>query len=375
MTLRRSFRRGLLPLAVVMTLAVAAPGRANTLFALVDTGEIYASADGGANWSARATLPLSDAAGLVAGATDQQLFLAAGSGAIYRSDDGGWNWQTVSTIPTPDVVDLAGYASGLLVLSRTGTVWRSTDTGASFQIRGVLAASDLVGLCNTEGAAFRAITRTGLVWGSPDAGLTWTPLGSVPASDVVTVRSVARDLYAITATGLTWKSPDQGATWSAVGSASQLTVAGLVQFMGRLMTVTREGLVALSATGAAWTWIGSVNQLHITALATDEPQVVGVSDHDGPAVAPFVSAPWPNPCRVGSTGISFEIASTDPGQLTLELFESQGRLAARRVVNPDGGSARTRVTWNPGDIAAGNYYLRVMTAGGRSSSRAIVLVH
>src|SRR5262249_49952202 len=44
--------------ALAILLAGAAPGGAVTLFGLVDTGELYSSANGGTTWAAQSTLPV-----------------------------------------------------------------------------------------------------------------------------------------------------------------------------------------------------------------------------------------------------------------------------------------------------------------------------
>ena len=54
---------------LLVGLGVGAPGHASTLFALVDTGELFASDDQGITWTVRSVLPVSDAVGLIAGSS------------------------------------------------------------------------------------------------------------------------------------------------------------------------------------------------------------------------------------------------------------------------------------------------------------------
>jgi photosystem II stability/assembly factor-like uncharacterized protein len=72
---------------------LGAPVHATTThFGLVDTGELFASTDAGANWTLRSTLRVRDAVALSAGASSTELFLASETGSIYRSDDAGMSW-------------------------------------------------------------------------------------------------------------------------------------------------------------------------------------------------------------------------------------------------------------------------------------------
>src|SRR5262245_21259217 len=90
------------------------PAGAHSLYALVDTGELYVSADQGATWDVRSTLPVSDAVGLMAGTTSARLFLVSASGLVYRSLDAGVNWTAIGSVASDDVVDLGIRPDGTL---------------------------------------------------------------------------------------------------------------------------------------------------------------------------------------------------------------------------------------------------------------------
>ena len=69
-----------------------------TLFGLVDTGELFASDDGGVTWTVRSTLAVSDAIAIAAGESSDELFMATRSGLVYRSGDGGLNWTAIGAV-------------------------------------------------------------------------------------------------------------------------------------------------------------------------------------------------------------------------------------------------------------------------------------
>src|SRR5260221_265319 len=117
-------------LCAAALLALAPPTRALTVFALVNTGEVYASADTATTWSIKSTLPVHDGIALVAGRSSQQLFVATRSGTLYRSIDGGTSWVARATLPASDVASLAigPYDGVLLALTTSGSVYVASDT-------------------------------------------------------------------------------------------------------------------------------------------------------------------------------------------------------------------------------------------------------
>jgi len=377
MKVRTRSLAGLLPVmpALAALLLCSSPCLGTTLFALVDTGELFASGDQGATWAVQATLPVSDAVGLIAGSSTLELYLTATTGTVYRSTDAGLSWSAVGSVPASDVVDLSGRPDGaLLVLTGSGSVWVSADHGASFSAEGVLPASNLVSLTVGAGGDLYALTGTGEVSESTDAGVTWTPVGTMPVPDAVEIRRLDTDLIVLTGTGLTYRSMDKGATWQAVGTVSQVGMTGLAPFVNELMAVSREGLVARSGDGATWSWVGTVNQLNVTALANDIPTATGVPETPVLPVRLTLSPPWPNPLR-SSSGV-LHVAFTLRGRDTvrLALFDIRGRPVAEREPEVFAGQDVHSVTWRPDGLVPGIYFLRLATRqGDQAGARVTVL--
>ena len=220
--LRRVMVRGLT--ALVPLIAVA-PASAGTLFALIDTGELHASIDAGATWSVHAAIPLSDGAGLVAGAEPNELFLAGRSGTIHRSINNGADWSMVAAVGASDVVDLVARPERLVILTAAGIAWGVDPASFVITPLGSIPASDLVALARASGGGWCALTASGSIWRSLDDGATWAIAGAIPVPDAVAIRARGAELVVITATGLTWRSADQGITWVATGTASQTGVS------------------------------------------------------------------------------------------------------------------------------------------------------
>lgn len=359
----------------LLSLAVAlAPvsARSATVFALLDTGELFASTDQGTSWTVRAALPVRDAVALVAGATTSRLYLASRSGSIHRSEDAGLGWTAVGTVAAPDVVDLLVRADrSVLVLTATGGVHRSTDEGAGFTPLASLAGADFTSLTQTlPDQALHALTRSGDLFTSTDGGSSWSPSGAITVSDAVALRGVGSALHAITGAGDSYRSVDAGATWSAIGTLSQVGARALARDGAALLVALGTGEVARSPDGASWTWQGTIDQLTVTALGVDTPATAGVGPAAGPGTV-AMSAPRPNPAR-GEAGftVAFRLPAADG--IALHLHDLAGRRVASRAWErfPAGDHA---LLWAPRPRATGLYLLRLVTASGREAQAKVVV--
>lgn len=361
---------------VTLTLALAllagAPAaQGATLLGLIDTGELYSSANGGVSWTGVATLPVRDAVGLQARLTTSELYLASRSGLVYQSLDGGASWSGVGTVPASDVEDLLVRIDGaLMLLTGSGSLYRSTNLGASFTGIAALTASNFVSLTQRTDARLYALTRTGEVYESTDLGVSWIAKSAITVANAVRIRSLGLTLYVMTETGDIARSTDAAATWSVVGTLSQVGMRGLVKDGATLLAATREGHVASSGDGTSWTWQGSINQLHLTALATNTPVTTGVEEP--PPGGPLaLGAPYPNPSQDGA-GV-FPVLLEREEAVALELCDLAGRVVARRgpELLPAG---LTHVTWNPGVRRAGLYFARLNGRNGPLAERRWVVL-
>ncbi len=350
------------------------PAEADTLFGLVDTGEVFASSDQGITWAPLATVPVSDAIAVMALSTPSDLVMATRRGTVLASPDAGATWGAVGVVPAADIVDLAVSAVGdLLMITETGTLHASTDGGATFVARAALTGSDFTSLCVPPSGRVYALARTGAVHESIDDGSTWATVGAITVPDAACLRAVDDDLFALTATGTVLESVDSGVTWSAISTLSQVGATSLVPVPGTgLVAATREGHVAVSADGTSWAWQGSINQLEVVGLGTDTPMGLGVSEVEFPPSSVSVSAPWPNPRR-GAGGLSLRFALGRSESVVLTLFDVAGRRVASRPPEHFSSEEAHRVYWNPGHLSAGVYLVQLETlSGAKTASRWVV---
>lgn len=362
-----AMRAPLLAASLVLALAGLMSGGASAaaLFGLVNTGELFRSADGGASWTPHAALPVRDAVALSARLLSSDLFLATRSGGIYRSLDGGATWAAVGGIAASDLTDLAIRPDGVLMaLATSGAVHVSTDLGASFAVPGAVVAPNCVSLTLTSSPP-RAyvLTRTGEVYEGPQGGTSWTAKSAIPVPDARRIRSIGAEMYVLTESGDVHRSVDGGATWLGVGTLSQVGMRGLVRNGPSLVAATREGHVAASVNGENWTWQGSINQLELTALASDEPATTSVLSVGARVLRAGEVFPNPSPDRV-----AFRLELDRDDEVRVALYDVAGRRVATTAPRHLGAGSHA-YAWRPGVARGGLYFVRIETASGLTATR------
>lgn len=359
--------------ASVLALGVA-PGAAATLFALVDTGELFVSGDKGVTWSIRSTLAVSDGVAIAAGETSDELYLATRSGMVYRSTDAGLTWNPAGVATAPDVADMVIRTNGdVLLLTETGLVLRSNDDGATFTFHATLGASNFVAIDGDEGGGnLYALTASGEVSRSDDGGTTWQVVGVITTPDAVEIQSRGLDLFVLTSTGNIAMSVDAGVNWTTVGTISQVNMTGFTQSDGGLVAATSEGLVATSANGASWGFTGSINQLHVTSIGDDTPGATGIKGQTVASAGLRVRSLWPNPVP-GDAAVSVAVELSGPAQLTLRIYSVKGELVATRSPESFGAGGEVEVRWPTSGLASGVYFIAVSSSLGSAASAKLVI--
>lgn len=330
-----------------------------TLFGLLDTGELYASSDGGASWAIRSTLPARDAVALAAGATSAELFLACESGSFYRSADAGVSWSAVSAVPVSDVTAMVSSPARLVLFTSSGSVFASSDEGSTFAAVGAIAAPDVVGAARAGGSYF-ALTRSGTALRSDDDGATWNTVGALASAEAVGLVVLHGTLYALTASGDVGRSLDSGESWSFVGTLSQTGMTALVASPDELLASTAAGEVAASSSGVGWAWRGSVGQLRLRALATDVPATTGVGFEGRSGFE--LGRPSPNPARK-SVMLAMDLPVA--ARVSVALYDVSGRLVAEPLADEVLPAGHTVRRWSPDALESGLYWLRLSFPGGQ----------
>lgn len=149
---------------------------------------------------------------------------------FMRSIDAGATWIGPHAQFSPSAHGLAGLAVDptnpeVVYVGTTGTLWRSTDGGVTWQDRGaglpMLTGQMAVSATNPSVIYASALTTpsTNAVYRSADAGLTWAPTGVLPDTDVslgLTIDPTNPDIvYSIHGLSAA-KSTNGGASWSLI---------------------------------------------------------------------------------------------------------------------------------------------------------------
>ncbi|MEV6210746.1 RICIN domain-containing protein [Kitasatospora sp. NPDC051914] len=184
------------------------------------------STDGGSSWNGFKSEPVSSSQmGRVALAADGSTIVWTEDGQVpYRSTDKGSSWSKVSGLGT-DAEVVADRSSGNTFYSLSGgTLYASTDGGATFTARtGNLPSGRLTAVPGIAGDLWISGGGKGLLH-STDGGRTFTPLGSVQSASALGFGKAApganyQALYLIgtvkDVTGV-FRSTDKGATWLRV---------------------------------------------------------------------------------------------------------------------------------------------------------------
>ncbi|UJV41870.1 RICIN domain-containing protein [Streptomyces sp. AMCC400023] len=201
------------------------------------------SADGGSSWNGFKAEP-------VAGAQDGRVALAADGSAIvwteagqapYRSTDKGASWSRVSGLGTDAVVVADRSSAGTFYSLSGGTLYASTDGGATFTARATgLPSGRLTAVPGIAGDLWISGGTKGLLH-STDGGRTFTTLSSVKSASALgfgkakpgtsyqalyllgTVKDVT-GVFRSTDKGATWvRVNDDAHQWGAIGSVGVIT--------------------------------------------------------------------------------------------------------------------------------------------------------
>ena len=349
----------------LLLLPVAGSGA--VVFGLVDTGEIYSSANGGASWAPLSTLPVNDAVGLAAGVSTSQLFLVTRSGTVYRSADAGSTWSAIGAIAASDVAAFTiNPDQSVLVLTESGTLYSSLDGGITFAGLAGITASGFVSLAHGPLGRLYALTRTGEVYESLNGGAAWTAVGGVAVSNATSLRRRGAELFILTRTGEVHRSPDYGRAWIPVGAITASDMSAILDAGSTLMAVSEAGEVYASSDGAGWSAIGAIQQLRVVSLGIDTPLATGVAvEERAPRFA--VLGPQPNPARLheGST-FAFEIPRAE--RVRLELYDVRGRRVATQRASYAASAGWNQIRWTPAGVAPGTYFLRITSESGTRAS-------
>lgn len=226
----------------------------------VDTAQVWKTEDNGANWGLAASDPFEDndanisSCVILPGETAPRIIVFRGNVDDFYAarasitDDWGENWAEVDMGGNDNgsYVNAAwAYSSGLIwAVGNNGSVWYSTDRGASWTWVITGAAQELWDIHSCDNDTYYVVGNANTVYKSTDGGVTWAATTTAPAAGVealLTVQSPTR--YRVIVGGridvnteCMWLSEDGGITWTAMTFTGSTTAGSEV----RRVRITEE---------------------------------------------------------------------------------------------------------------------------------------
>jgi photosystem II stability/assembly factor-like uncharacterized protein len=193
-------------------------------------GVVYTSADAGGTWTSN-LVSASGLISLLSSADGSKLVALGWLGAVYTSHDFGATWNP-GTAPSQYATAIASSADGaklLLVVAanyNSSEIYRSTNSGATWQLTGAPANVTWSSVCSSADGAKLAAGANGGIYTSADSGITWiahtqgldnyfiTPIAS--SADGTKLTAVANfQIYPVGGgnSGYIFVSRDSGVSW------------------------------------------------------------------------------------------------------------------------------------------------------------------
>lgn len=192
-----------------------------------NTGQVFASTDGGITWSAFSARPshLSSASDVHFTSLFDGWVIGQSSntGALYHTTDGGGTWTPVTDfLGTYIAVDVEG--SNIWAANVGGRFYRSTDNGATWIQENLPGSPHNIKDMDFFNESIGYVVGTwGEVYRSNDGGITWEALVIPNSNDNFTDIHLlgSNELWLSTSTGVAYYSANAGQNWAILDIESQ----------------------------------------------------------------------------------------------------------------------------------------------------------
>lgn len=344
------------------------PNGTNVVYGEIQFGDHYKSTTGGFSWFSINNGITGSGQWVTAVAEDQTTgnsnhLYTASTGGIFRTTNGGTNWVNVAS-HTANWIDLSPI-DGDVVWTAAGTsVKRTTDDGGSwadaapfgFPSGSVMKiAADPFNLDGAYVSFSGYNAGIAHVAKTADGGATWTDLtGNLPSMPVNAIAPDNLDptrIYIGTDVGV-WATTNGGTSWAPFEVGLPNTVISDLE-------IQKSSRKLVAGTHGRGAWEVSI---------TDGPST-GVEVATAPTLHLMFDPPAPNPI---SRDTLFRFAAKYPGEVTLSVYDVNGRLVNEVVRAPSGDGIIRFAPWVADDVPSGVYFA-VLKAGSEKISRKIVV--
>lgn len=343
------------------------PATGTTVYAEIQFGDHRKSTNSGVSFfSINSGIPANNQQWVVPVAEDQltpnHLYTQHSSGGIYRTTNGGTAWTNVSS-HTATWIDISP-VNGNYVFTVTTPMRFTTDDGANWQVASnypfgtggpTKVLADPVDV-NTVYVTFSGYsTSISHVAKTTDLGTTWTDISGnllgIPTNAIAVDDLDTQNIYVGTDVGV-WATTDGGANWAPfeVGFPNTVVVDLEIQKSARKLVAGTHGR-------GAW-------EIDITAGPS-----TGVEVATPKPLNLMFDAPAPNPI---SRDTIFRFAAKSTSEVTLTVYDVNGRLVNEVVRAPHGDGIVRTAPWVADDVPSGVYFA-VLKSGNDQISRKIVV--
>ncbi|GFO67991.1 hypothetical protein GMLC_15700 [Geomonas limicola] len=296
----------------------------------------------------------------VASSSDGRKLVVSASGTIYTSSDGGASWLQRSA----QAVTVACSSDGSRIVAAGGWVFISGDFGATWTSIGATSINNLA--ASSDGSKLVASAIDGTLTTSSDYGATWTQRdiirnwrGVASSADGVKLAAVVfgGNIYTSTDSGATWTPRESARYWMKVASSADGTRLVAVVNAGDVYTSSDSGVTWVSH-GLVRNWTSLISSSDGMKLAAANGSNIYFSDDGG--------VTWT--ARAYSTTMWNTLASSADG-LTIVAGQTGGYLytsTASLVNTPLPSAALTGEQWSTVDLTyIGNNQYLVTGSSGR----------
>ena len=264
----------------------ARPGTA-TVVALLNgvwpSSNLYVSGDSGQTWTSVAGQDSITVVGIDPERPSNVYASSANDGSIWKSTDAGASWQQISTLPGNATARALTLDSRAICVLTPGALYKSVDGAIHWtSVETPLGSPGSIAAGSSAGVVYASVA--GAVCRSADAATTWTCSSSFTSSSIDHVLEVpgapAGPVVLASSAGGVFVSRDGGATWTRVegdlGSASSPALAS--DLTGSLVLSGTDAQIFRSLDrGDRWTASSSgLKAVKIEALALDPSDPVTV---------------------------------------------------------------------------------------------------
>ncbi len=337
--------------STVYDLAVDGTSATPALYAATYGSGVWRSPDGGATWAATGPMAIWSAHALAG--SGAAVYAGTESG-VWKTIDAGANWTRSSAglrAATPSSLAFQPGATGVILAGGFGEVFRSTDGGGSWTRQQQGPGSYVRRIAfdpATPANAFATDDYHGLLR-STDAGVSWTAATGTSGQvmDLAVGGATPSVVWALTSAGV-YRSVDGGATfakaWNLAATASANALAadpssGLVAWAGvQDSTPAASGVYQTIDGGTTWTLIAgspAVSANSRLELVASAPAVFWLENGGSPYRSVDGAATWTNvyPANAGSQLWGMGSDPSDP----LRCFIGSVRSGA--YLTTDGGTS------------------------------------